>query len=120
MMRKITVAIAMAAALAFAAPALAEESFAVSGSELGSGKDDYTGKVTVTKTGDTWRVVWAIKGDAATTGTGVILGGCCLAVTGIYEGKPFVFLLKADGAKYVGVWTINGETRIGKEIWIPQ
>jgi hypothetical protein len=106
--------------LALASPALAQESFAVSGSDIGSGKDDYTGKVSVAKTGATWSVQWDIKGEKSIKGTGVILEGCCLAVTGTYEGKPYVFLLKADGAKYVGVWTVDGEQRVGKETWIPQ
>jgi hypothetical protein len=113
-------AIAAAAALAVATPSLAQETFAVSGSDIGSSNDDYTGKATVVKTGATWKVEWMIKGESAIKGTGVILEGCCLAVTGTYEGKPYVFLLRADGAKYVGVWTVDGETRLGRETWIPQ
>jgi hypothetical protein len=34
--------------------------------------------------------------------------------------NAFAFLLKADGVNYVGVWTIDGEQRVGKEMWIPQ
>ena len=113
-------ALTAAAAFAVATPALAQETFAVSGSEIGSAKDDYTGKVTVTKSGDTWTLVWTLKGETAIKGTGVILDGCCLAATGLYEGKPYVFLLKADGAKYIGVWTIDGQTKVGRETWIPQ
>lgn len=120
MNRNTIAALGAAAALALASPALAQESFAVSGSDIGSGKDDYTGKVSVSKTGSTWAVEWKIKGETAIKGTGVILDGCCLAVTGTYEGKPYVFLLKADGAKYVGVWTVDGEERVGRETWIPQ
>jgi hypothetical protein len=120
MIRKNVAVLGAVFALAFASPALAQESFAISGSDIGSGKDDYTGKVSVVKTGATWAVQWEIKGEKAIKGTGVILEGCCLAVTGTYEGKPYVFLLKADGAKYVGVWTVDGEQRVGKETWIPQ
>ena len=46
-------ALAAASALAVATPSLAQESFAVSGSDIGSSKDDYTGKVTVAKSGAT-------------------------------------------------------------------
>lgn len=113
-------ALAAAATVALSAPALAQDVFAVTGADIGHTTDNYTGKVTVTKSGDTWNVVWQIAGDKTTRGTGVVLEGCCLAVTGVYEGKPFVFLLKADGAKYVGVWTVAGETRMGRETWIPQ
>ena len=120
MIRKNVAALGAVLALALASPAMAQESFAISGSDIGSGKDDYTGKVSVVKTGATWAVQWEIKGEKAIKGTGVILEGCGLAVTGTYEGKPYVFLLKADGAKYVGVWTVDGEQRVGKETWIPQ
>jgi hypothetical protein len=120
MIRHGIAALTAAAALALATPALAQESFAVSGSDIGSAKDDYTGKVAVSKSGSTWAVEWTIKGEKAIKGTGVILDGCCLAVTGTYEGKPYVFLLKADGAKYVGIWTVDGETKVGRETWIPQ
>ena len=120
MIKKITFALTAAAALALASPSLAQDMFAVSGSDLGSGKDDYTGKVAVTKSGNTWKLEWTIKGETSIKGTGVILDGCCLAATGVYEGKPYVFLLKADGAKFVGIWTIDGETKVGRETWIPQ
>ena len=113
-------ALAAASAFAVATPSLAQESFAVAGSDIGSTADDYTGKAIVSKSGATWKVVWQIKGEKSIKGTGVILEGCCLAVTGTYEGKPYVFLLKADGAKYVGIWTLDGEQRVGKETWIPQ
>ena len=62
-------ALAAAAALAVATPSLAQEAFAVSGSDIGSGKDDYTGKVTVAKSGDTWKVQWDIKGEKASSST---------------------------------------------------
>ncbi len=70
--------------------------------------------MTVTKSGNTRKLEWTLKGESAIKGTGVILDRCSLAATGTYEGKPFVFLLKADGAKYVGIWTV------GRETWIPQ
>ena len=115
-----TLALAASTTMALAAPALAQETFAISGSDIGSAKDDYTGKVVTTKNGQVWTVVWTLKDGDVIQGTGIALPGCCWAASGLYKGKPFVFLLKADGAKYVGVWTIAGETQVGRETWIPQ
>ena len=61
----------------------------------------------------------AIKGDAVVKGAAVVLDGY-LAATGTYEGKPFVFLLKKGGAKYLGVWTVAGQTKFGRATWIPR
>lgn len=118
-LRSLSLVVAFAAGVAFAAPAVADDVFAVTGSEPGSTTDSYTGKATVAQTGDTWTITWNIKGDQAVKGTAVIMDGY-LAATGLYEGKPFVFLLKKDGAKYTGVWTVAGQTKFGRETWIPQ
>lgn len=65
-------AVLLALSLVVAAPAFAADpvgNYAVEGTNPG-GKGHYAGTVQVTKTGDTYRVVWTIQG-AQTFGTGI-------------------------------------------------
>jgi len=50
-------------------------------------------------------------------GTGLVMDGNYLAAAGLLEGLPFVFIMRKDGNKFVGEWTVQGQTRIGKEVW---
>ncbi len=113
---------AILAAALMAAPlgsAGAQERFAVEGTNPDSTKVDYTGEVEVRKTGETWNVVWKVGGDPI-EGTGIIMDGTHAAVAGLFEGRPFVFILRKDGAKFVGMWTTAGGTKVGREVWTPK
>jgi hypothetical protein len=114
----ITVSLAVAFGAA-ATAARAQEKFAVEGTNPGSTKVDYKGEVSVQKTGETWQFEWQV-GGAPIKGTGIIMDGTHVAVAGLFEGKPFVFILKKDGAKYVGTWTLAGGDKIGREVWTPK
>lgn len=110
----------IAGALAVAAPAAAQvEVFEVQGSNLGSHSVDYTGQVGVQKTGDTWQIEWRVGGPPIRA-TGIIMGGRHLAASGMFEGKPSVFMMRTDGARFVGEWAAYGATRVGREVWTPQ
>lgn len=107
-------------AAAAAMPARAQETFAVEGSNPGSTKVDYTGEVAVRKSGQTWQFEWRVGGDPI-RGTGIIMDGTHVAISGMFDGKPFVFILKkgADG-KFVGNWATADGQAIGREVWTPK
>jgi hypothetical protein len=54
-------------------------------------------------------------------GTGIIMDGTHVAISGLFDGKPFVFILKkgADG-KFVGNWATAAGEAIGREVWTPK
>ena len=107
---------AFAAVLFVAAPAAAQERFTVAGSNPGSDKVDYTGEVSVARTGATWQFEWRVGGDPI-KGTGIIMDGTHMAATGMFDGKPFVFILKKDGNRFLGLWTTQGANQVGREVW---
>lgn len=110
----------LAGSLFLAAAAMAQvEAFTVTGSNPGSTATDYTGEVSVAQTGNTWRMQWRVQG-ATIEGTGLILDGAYLAVTGLLEDRPFVLIMKRDGERFVGEWTVHGQTQVGRETWTPK
>jgi hypothetical protein len=118
-LRYAVLAATAAVAAAVATPAFAQEMFTVVGSNPGSDKVDYKGEVAVTKTGATWQIEWRVGGPPV-KGTGVIMDGTHMAASGIYDGKAFVFIMKKDGARFVGIWTTQGSNEFGKEVWAPK
>lgn len=115
-------ALAVSFAVAFGAAAgaaHAQEKFAVEGTNPGSTKVDYTGEVSVTKSGQTWQFEWQV-GGAPIKGTGIIMDGTHVAIAGLFDGKPFVFILKKEGAKFVGSWSTAGSDKTGREVWTPK
>ena len=119
--RVVLSAVLIVGALVAGLPAIAQQAeiFNVSGSNPGSSSTDYTGQVSVAQTGNTWRMQWRVQG-ATVEGTGIIIDGAYLAVTGLLEGRPFVLILKKDGNRFVGEWTVHGQTQVGREAWTPQ
>jgi len=113
--------LAMIATLFISAAASAQqvEVFNVVGSNPGSSSQDYSGQVGVVKSGDTWQIEWRVGGSMV-RGTGLIMDGNYLAAAGLLEGAPFVFIMRKDGNRYVGQWTVQGQTKVGKEIWTPK
>ena len=120
MIRNIVRGGALAAALLIAGIASAQvEVFNVAGSNPGSTNVDYRGEVGVAKSGGTWQIEWRVGGTPV-RGTGIIMDGNYLAAAGLLEGRPFVFIMRKDGTRYVGEWTVQGQTQVGREVWTPK
>jgi hypothetical protein len=88
--------------------------YEVAGTNPG-GKGEYTGTVTVEKTGDTYRVVWVIGGQRY-TGTG-IGDANFIAVTYRSGDNTGLALYAQDGDGWKGVWTYAGGRTMGTEVW---
>ncbi len=107
--------------------------FDVVGTNPDSG-GEYRGTVTVTRTGETYKVVWDIAGTRFIgTGLGALVqdGRYTVGpahpddtsisigyVSGNSFGQAFYFLQK-DGS-WQGVWTYGGSDRIATENWYPR
>ncbi len=99
-------------ATAFAADPVG--SYAISGTNPGGGSH-YSGTARVSKTGDTYRVVWTIDGTQY-VGTG--LGDKdFLAVSYKSGNSTGLALFGADGGNWEGVWTYANSNKVGTEIW---
>lgn len=130
------VAGALLGAAAFATitmPALAgpEGSYSVAGKNPGGGSP-YSGTVTVTRTGATYRVVWDIGGTVF-TGSGLgaapvkgntVMGPAddadyVLAVGYISGPENFglAYYVQQDDGTWKGIWTYGGADTIGTETW---
>ncbi len=98
------------------APAWADPTGTYSVKGTNPGNDGtYSGTVTITKTGDTFKIVWKINDDV-TTGTAV--GNDDILSIGYASGsKPGVGLYVKDNGVWKGVWSYLGQTSVGSEIW---
>ncbi|HTV38586.1 MAG TPA: hypothetical protein VMF12_19310 [Xanthobacteraceae bacterium] len=75
----------------------------------------YEGTATVTRTGDTFKVVWEIGNDKY---IGTAIGNKdFLAVSYTSGNESGLALYGADGGNWKGVWTYAGGTKMGAEIW---
>lgn len=113
-MRTLLVAVALlcSSALAFAADPAG--SYSVSGTNPGNGSS-YRGSVTVSRTGNTYRVIWVVGGTRYTgTGIGNREG---LAVSYRSGNSTGLALYGSDGGNWQGVWTYAGGHDLGTEIW---
>lgn len=121
--------------LGLAGPALADPTgtYQVTGTNPDSG-GTYTGTVTVTRTGETYRVVWDIAGTRFTgTGLGAVIRNNKFTIgpadendiaisVGYVSGKTFgmaMYFLQDDGS-WNGVWTYGGSRDVASETWRPQ
>jgi hypothetical protein len=106
-----------AAALLWSATAFAADpvgSYSVEGSNPGGG-GGYTGEVTVTKTGETYRVVWVVGGTRY-IGTGI--GNKDFIAVSYRSGNDTgLALYGADGGNWTGIWTYAGGKQVGPELW---
>jgi hypothetical protein len=108
----VLVALLIGTATAFAADPVG--TYEVNGSNPGSGSH-YRGSVTVTRTGDTYRVVWDVGGTRY-IGTGI--GDKDFLAVSYHSGNSTgLALYGADGGNWTGVWTYAGSRRVGAEIW---
>jgi hypothetical protein len=79
------------------------------------GNGQYSGTVSVTKTGDTYRVIWVVGGTQY-VGTG-IGDKNFLAVSYKSGNSSGLALYGASGGNWQGVWAYSGARQMGTEIW---
>jgi len=106
-----------AAAFLWSAAAFAADpagNYKVEGTNPGGGST-YHGTVSVTKTGETYRVIWVVAGTRY-VGTG-IGDKDFLAVSYKSGNDTGLALYGADGGNWAGVWTYAGGHQVGAEIW---
>jgi hypothetical protein len=110
----------VAASIMCCAPAFAGDPvgrYSVVGSNPGS-KDQYSGTVTVERTGETFRVTWDI-GSQTFVGTG-IGNDKGFAVSYRSGSQTGLAMYGANGDNWEGVWTFSGGQEIGGEAWVRQ
>jgi hypothetical protein len=82
------------------------------------GDGSYTGIADVTKTGDTYHVVWTIEGERY---IGTAIGDkSFMAISYKSGGNTGLALYGEEGANWAGAWTYAGGTKLGIEHWIRQ
>lgn len=111
-----TFLVALAMLFSFATVALAADpagSYEVEGKNPNGSK--YEGTVTVTKTGETYHVVWEVGGTKF-VGTG-IGNKDFIAITYRTGDSTGLALYGQDGDNWAGVWTYAGGTQMGAEAW---
>jgi hypothetical protein len=105
-----------AAALLWSATAFADPvgRYSVEGTNPG-GSSQYTGTVTVEKTGQTYRVIWVV-GSTRYVGTGI--GDHDFIAVPYKSGNDSgLALYGADGDNWSGVWAYAGARQMGTEVW---
>ena len=107
-----TVVMLLNVAVAYAADPVGK--YTVSGTNPG-GNGQYSGTVSVTKTGETYRVIW-IVGGTQYVGTG-IGDKNFLAVSYKSGNSSGLALYGATGGNWQGVWAFSGARQIGTENW---
>lgn len=108
----VTAALVWSAAAAFAADPVGK--YTVKGTNPG-GDGKYSGTVSVTKTGDTYRVIWVVDGTRY-IGTGI--GDKNFMAVSYKSGNDTgLALYGSDGGNWEGVWTYAGGKQIGTEVW---
>lgn len=75
----------------------------------------YRGTVTVTQTGETYRVVWQVGGETF-VGTG-IGNDEFIAVSYTSDGSTGLALYGEQAGDWVGIWTYAGGREVGTESW---
>lgn len=110
-------AVAVCLVAATPLPALAADpvgSYSVKGTSPGGGSS-YAGTVSVTRTGDTFKVVWKIGNDEF-IGTGI--GNSEFLTVSYKSGSATgLALYGPDGSGWKGIWTYEGGTKVGVETW---
>jgi len=109
--------IATAAAVLWSVAAFAADpvgNYSIEGTNPGGG-GRYKGTVAVTKTGETYRVVWDVGGTRY-IGTGI--GNKDFIAVSYKSGNDTgLALYGADGGNWAGVWTYAGGREVGAELW---
>jgi hypothetical protein len=108
----IALALLWSATVAFAADPTGN--YTIKGTNPG-GNGTYSGSVTVSKTGETYRVVWVVGGTRY-IGTGI--GNKDFIAVSYKSGNDTgLALYGADGGNWAGVWAYSGARQVGSEIW---
>jgi hypothetical protein len=92
--------------------------YEVHGHEMGDGR--YNGKAAVTKSGDTYAVVWMFGPDIH-RGTGILLGDTFSIVFYVRQSPVpglAVYHVEEDGT-LTGQFTVLGGKKVGAEMWKP-
>lgn len=116
-MKKMWVALSTGLAL-LATAAFADPSgkYAVDGK--GPDGNGYKGTATITRTGDTYKVVWVIGGDKY---IGTAVGDDDFFAVGYKSGSDSgIAVYGRDGTAWKGIWTYAGGTTTGTERLTPQ
>lgn len=117
--RAILSATAFTAAL-FVGPVFAAEpagTYRIEGSNPGGGSA-YSGTVTVTRTGETYSVIWVVGGTRY-IGTGI--GNKEFIAVSYRSGNDTgLALYGADGGNWKGIWAYAGGRQVGAERWSRQ
>ena len=108
----ILAALLIGTAAAFAADPVGN--YDIAGTNPGSGSH-YSGTVSVSRTGQTYRVVWVVGGTRY-VGTG-IGDRDFLAVSYRAGNDSGLALYGAEGGNWEGVWAYAGARQMGAEIW---
>ena len=74
---------------------------------------NYEGSVTISKTGDTYQLQWEVLGRTI-KGVGIKAGDALFAAS-VYDGSVGVISYTFEGLRAKGVWTTEGESRLGSE-----
>lgn len=99
-------------ATAFAADPVG--SYTIEGTNPGD-HSHYSGTVEVSKTGETYRVIWVVGGTRY-VGTGI--GNKDFIAVSYRSGNDTgLALYGSDGGNWSGVWTYAGGKEIGAELW---
>jgi hypothetical protein len=117
-MKKAALALTLLLAFCLAAPAYAadiEGTYKASGTNPG-GKGQYKGNVIISKSGETYKVVWSV--GTAYIGTGIVVGDV-LSVAYTDEGKKWfgivAYKIKSGGKVLEGLWSGHNGRKLGKE-----
>lgn len=108
----ITVMMAGGPALALAADPVGH--YSVEGTNP-DGHGTYSGEVAVTKTGDTYKIVWKIGGEEY---VGTAVGDSKFLGMSYKSGDETGLALYGDsGSGWTGIWTYAGSRTLGTERW---
>jgi hypothetical protein len=108
----VSVALLLSVAAAFAADPVG--TYSIQGTNPG-GNGKYSGTVTVSRTGETYRVIW-IVGGTRYVGTGI--GDKNFIAVSYKSGNDTgLALYGADGGNWSGVWAYSGAREVGAEVW---
>jgi hypothetical protein len=108
----VTVALLWSAVAAYAADPVGK--YTIKGTNPGN-NGTYGGTVTVTQTGETYRVIWVVGGTRY-IGTG-IGNKDFLAVSYKSGNDTGLALYGSDGGNWTGIWAYSGARQLGSEEW---
>ncbi len=113
-MRYLLVAAALLWSVAAACAEDPAGDYSVAGTNPGS-SSEYSGSVSVERTGETYRVVWFVGGKRY-IGTGI--GNKEFIAVSYKSGSDTgLALYSPDGDNWKGVWAYSGARAMGTEIW---